>query len=330
MSSKTIKKIAILTSGGDSPGMNKVIESIVSRSLDFNLVPYLIFNGFKGLVDNEFKKAKIDEILEKSNLSGSMIYCSRFNDFSKSENISKAISNLKMNQIDCLFVLGGNGSMQGANLLVNKGIKVIAIPCTIDNDVSYTDYSIGFDSALNVIADTIDLLKNTARSHRNIFLIELMGRNCSALTIATAYINNVDYVITPFNILDKLEILKVCKKIIKNKKREIIFLITERLYSSSELSSIADYIQQNTNISTKVHVMGFIQRGAKPTGYERYTATKMGYFAIESYLKNKYNIMISMKGKELTYYPLDKEFYKNEDKDEISYLLSTINRYKID
>lgn len=321
------RKIAILTSGGDAPGMNKVIESLITRALDFNIESYIIKNGFLGLCNNEIFKADYYHIKQKASLSGSMIFCSRFSDFSKPENLTKAINNLKQKEIDCLFVLGGNGSMSGASLLVKNNINVIGIPCTIDMDVNFSDYSIGFDSALNAIADTLDLLKNTARSHGNIFLVELMGRNCSSLTLATAYINNVDYVITPFNVLNKEEILSVCQKIIKNNSRDIFILITERLYTNEQLNEISDYLQDNTKKSTKIHIMGFIQRGAKPTGYERYNATRMAYRAIELFAKNKFNFMIGLKGNEFITTSLDNYFHRIDDDNEIKYLLSTINKY---
>ena len=322
------RRIAILTSGGDAPGMNKVIESLITRALDFKYECYIIKNGYKGLCDNEIYPADYYHIKQKSSLSGSMIFCSRFNDFKEEDNLNKAVINLKKLKIDCLFVLGGNGSMSGAKLLIKKDINVIGIPCTIDMDVNYTDYSIGFDSALNAIADTLDLLKNTARSHGNIFLVELMGRNCSALTLATAYINNVDYVITPFNFMDKNQILHICNQIINTKNsRDIFILVTERLYSNEELNEISDFVQSNTNKSTKIHIMGFIQRGAKPTGHERYNATRMAYKAIELLNESKTNFMIGLNGNDFITTSLDNDFHKIENEKEIKYLLSTINKY---
>ena len=321
-------KIAVLTSGGDAPGMNKAIATIVNYAKNFDIKSYVVINGFVGLCENDIRLANLKKINRSINQAGSLILCSRFKDFNRPENFQKAIDNLKSKSIDCLIILGGNGSYMGAKLLAKNGINVICLPCTIDNDINYTEYSIGFDSAINTISNNIDLLRTTAKSDRKIYLIELMGRKCSTLTTTTALANNIDYVITPQNKLNKNELVEIIKRKRKLDHQEILVLITENLYSYNELYEMTTFIETTTGINTKLHIMGFIQRGAPPTGIEKYNATRMGMFAIDCILNKNFNVAIGIDGKKmLATNLLTNEFSYYDNEQEIGKILSFINKH---
>lgn len=328
------KNIAILTSGGDAPGMNKVLYTIFSLAQRNCLQTYVVIGGYEGLYNNDIRVANEKILYRNSNRSGSVIYSSRFKKMIEHDYIVfEMIKNLKNKNIQTLFILGGNGSFQGAKLLLKNGIDVICLPCTIDNDIITTEYTIGFDSALTAICDTIDNLNNTANSHGNVFLLEIMGRECSDLTIAASYASKVDYVVTPDNILSLDDFINIIQTYKKLKKRSIIFLITERIYGENGLPSLSELhkeIENRTNISTKTHVIGFVQRGAKPTALERYNATRLGIYAFNQFFNGRVNICVGIKGENLISHNLldFKNFNKKTKKSKTIEKINLINNIK--
>lgn len=324
-----IKKVAILTSGGDAPGMNKIIHSCCENLIYKNIEPYVVINGYRGLYDGDIRKANMTILESNANNSGSIIYSSRFNEHLKKETIKKEIDNLKKNDIDVLIVIGGNGSYEGAKLISKNGFNVVCLPATIDNDVSFTQYTIGFDSALSAIVDTIDNLNYTAKTHGNVFLIEAMGRDCSDLTLAAALASRVDYIVTKYN---KLEMNQYVEKVneLKAKRRSILFLISEKIYEDNYfLEKLSNYIEQKTNIKTKAHIIGFIQRGAKPTATERYNAARVAKHCIDCIVQNKLNIAIGIDGDKFIETDLiNNDFENKKDEKEILKTIEIINNKK--
>lgn len=327
MIKNNIKNVAILTSGGDAPGMNKVIYTCCNNLIKKNIKPFIILDGYLGLFQNKIKKANMIILENSANHSGSIIYSSRFDEHRNKDIIKKSVSNLKKNNIDVLIIIGGNGTFEGSKLLINSGIKVICIPATIDNDISNTEYSIGFDSALSSIVDTIDNLNNTATSHGKVFLIEAMGRDCSDLTLAAGLASRVDYIVTKHNKLSPDEYVSIIKKLSK-KRRSIIFLITEKIYENDkfDLPFLKNYINLYTNKKAEFHIIGFIQRGAKPTAFERYNAARLGNFAVELILNNTFNVAIGVKGQKLIKNNILKtNFNKKRDTKDIINKINLIN-----
>ena len=204
-----IKKVAILTSGGDAPGMNKLVYTCCELLKEHNIEPFVVIEGFKGLYNNDIRPANMWILETNANLSGSVIYCSRFENHKEDDVLKQEAKNLKDNGIDALIVIGGNGSYEGAKRLIKHGVKVMCLPATIDNDVGFTEYTIGFSSALSAIVDTIDNLNQTARTHGNVYLIEAMGRDCSDLTLAAALSARVDYIVTKYNKLTDKQYLDI-------------------------------------------------------------------------------------------------------------------------
>ncbi|MGL4952028.1 MAG: ATP-dependent 6-phosphofructokinase [Mycoplasma sp.] len=328
---KKISNIAILTSGGDSPGMNKTIMTIVDNATKHGIKSFVVLNGFEGLYTDRIREANVRILENNANLAGSCILSSRFPQFKDDEVTKVCIENLKKHKIDLVFVLGGNGSYQGARKLKNFGIDVIGLPCTIDNDIAHTEFTIGFDSALNAVTDTIDMLKTTCDTHGNTMLVEIMGRHCSDLTIAASSATNVDYIVTPYNIIDKDKFCDVVQKIrsIPHKKSALI-LITELMYTGKEgaqmsLSDLRAYIEEKTKIPTKTHVIGFVQRGAKQTAIERYNASRMASFAVECAVKGIVNVAVGINGPTEHYTSIDEDFDSNESSSKVLKSLENVN-----
>ncbi|MGL4950631.1 MAG: ATP-dependent 6-phosphofructokinase [Mycoplasma sp.] len=328
---KKISNIAILTSGGDSPGMNKAIMTIVDNASKHGIKSFVVLNGFQGLYADRIREADVRILQNNANLAGSCILSSRFPEFKDDEVTKVCVANLKKHKIDLVFVLGGNGSYQGARKLKNFGIDVIGIPCTIDNDIAHTEFTIGFDSALNAVTDTIDMLKTTCDTHGNTMLVEIMGRHCSDLTIAASSATNVDYIVTPYNIIDKD---KFCDVITKTRsiphKKSVLILITELMYtgkngSEMNLPDLRAYIEQKTGIPTKTHVIGFVQRGAKPTAIERYNASRIATFAVDCAVKGTVNVAIGINGPSEVIIDIDEDFDSNESSAKVLRSLESVN-----
>ncbi len=290
MNKNTIQKIAILTSGGDSPGMNSAINAIVRSSLSNGIEPFLVYEGYKGLIDKNIEKASIDKIKGYENKGGTLIYSARFPEF-KEEKIRKiAVSNLNEMGINALVAIGGDGTYMGASKLSSMGIKTVALPGTIDNDISTTDFTIGFDTALNTIVDSIEKAKDTSLSHNRCNVIEIMGRYCGDLTINAAIATSANVMSCSERKLSEQDIIKKVSNIRKNGVRDIIILVTEHLY---DISKLAKKIELETGIETKHTVLGHIQRGGNPSAFDKVLATKMGVFAVKQILSGKTNIAIN-------------------------------------
>ena len=238
-----IKKVAVLTSGGDAPGMNKLVYTCCDLLKQNNIEPYVVIDGYKGLYENDIRPANMWILETNANLSGSVIYCSRFEKHLEEDVIEQEVKHLKDNEIDVLIVIGGNGSYIGAKRLMDRGIKVMCLPATIDNDINFTEFTIGFNSALSAIVDTIDNLNQTAKAHGNIFLIEAMGRDCSDLTLAAALSARVDYIVTKYNKLEEKDYLAIVKEM-KKTRRSVLFLISEKLYDDvAYLTKLRKYLE---------------------------------------------------------------------------------------
>ena len=324
---QNIKNIAILTSGGDSPGMNAAIRATAKNAVNHDIKPYLIYEGYKGLLDENIKPANIMELDKFISRGGTHIYSYRFPKFKEVEIQKKARDILKKHDIDALVVIGGDGSYKGAYALHKLGVQVIGIPGTIDNDIPFTDSTIGFYSAVNAVVSTIDNIRNTAQSHNRLVLIEVMGRYCPDIAIFAGIATGAEAVITNENIFSMDDFVKTAKKIRDNGKRSIIFVISELIYGQNgrqTLPEIAKIITQKTGIVSRTLVVGHIQRGATPTGIDRFYATRFGIFAVELLLYGKSGIAVGNKGEELFYYDINKS--NNSKRVKHKYLIDLSNK----
>lgn len=274
-----VKKIGVLTSGGDSPGMNAAIRAVVRSALHHNIEVMGIYNGYEGLIaDNMFSmdRSSVSDISAKG---GTILGSARLESFKQLETQKKAVEILKARQIEALIVIGGDGTYKGAHALSELGIRCVGLPGTIDNDISSTDFTIGFDTALNTVIEAIDKLRDTSSSHHRCSIIEVMGNRCADLAIFAGLSCGAEVIITPHvqyseeTTLDLINYYEQTKK-----KRHAIVLITEKI---TDVHDLAIKVSEKTGFSGRATVLGHIQRGGAPSAADRMLATRMGDKAVQ-------------------------------------------------
>lgn len=272
-----IKKIGVLTSGGDAPGMNAAIRSVVRTALTQGLEVYGIYDGYLGLYEDRIVKLDRSSVSDVINRGGTFLGSARFPQFKEVEIREKAIENLKKHDIDALVVIGGDGSYMGAKKLTEMGYPCIGLPGTIDNDIAGTDYTIGYLTAMNTVIDAIDRLRDTSTSHQRISIVEIMGRHCGDLTLMSAIAGGCEYVITPEKGLNKDKLFENIRDGIQKGKKHAIIALTELMVDATEL---AKEIEAATGRETRATVLGHIQRGGNPGAFDRILASRMGNYAV--------------------------------------------------
>ena len=292
-----MKRIAILTSGGDAPGLNACIRAIVRSGYYYGLEVLGVKRGFKGLIENDFFTLSTRDVSGIIDKGGTILLTSRENRFSEFKYRKIAYENLRKLDIDGLFVVGGNGSLEGAYLLSAEfDIPIIFIPKTIDNDVFGTDYTIGFDTAVNTVVDAISKIRDTSYSHERIFIVEVMGRKSGFIALASGIASGSDLTLIPeypfpmYLIEESIE-----KAFLKGKKNFIIVLAEGVAYAKDLRNTLLERLsKKEINISEiKYSVLGYIQRGGSPSAFDRILATKFGVFAVKQFLAGHKNIMVS-------------------------------------
>jgi len=283
-----MKKIALLTSGGDSPGMNAAIRSIVRTCLFHNIIPIGIKRGYQGLLDDELIEMNASSVGNILQQGGTILRSSRCKEFFEKEYRAKAAEVLKKNNIDALIVIGGDGSFNGAYELSREHqIKVIGIPGTIDNDIKGTEYTIGFDTAVQNAVEAVDKIRDTASSHDRNFIIEVMGRQSSAIALTTGVCTGAEWVVTPNqNDVGIAQIVSSINSGIKRGKNSSIIIVAEGKQSGLSYKIHNELIEQH-GIESKVCVLGHIQRGGRPSALDRINASKMGNLAVLSLINGK-------------------------------------------
>ena len=287
-----IKKIAILTSGGDAPGMNTAVKAVVNASINKGLEPYIVFEGYKGLTEGNFKSVTKKYVQWIGNLGGTKIYSTRFPEFKDEEVRKKAVENMKEEGIDALVAIGGDGSYMGAAKLTEMGIKTIALPGTIDNDISSTDYTIGYHTALDTIVRYLDQVRETGESHNRLQIVETMGKFCGDLAINSAIAVGADILSSSERKLSEEEIIKKVKECKAAGKRSILMVITENIYN--DLYALGKRIEEATGIETRVNIIGQAQRGGTPVADDRVLASSMGLFAVEKLIEGETGVAVNI------------------------------------
>lgn len=278
-----MKKIAVLTSGGDAPGMNAAVRSVVRYALSQGVEVLGIHRGYHGILHEEIEvlnRRSVSDIIDRG---GTFLKTARCLEFKHEEVRAQAYEILKEKGVEGLVVVGGDGSFMGAYLLSKFGISTVGIPGTIDNDLPYTDYTIGFDTALNTILDSVRKLRDTSSSHERVSIVEVMGRNCGDLALYSALAGGAEAVIVPEYPFNREEL---CQRILdskKNNKLHSLVILAEGAGSAEELTK---YIQEKIGLDTRATVLGHIQRGGIPTARDRVMASLMGKKAVDILLKN--------------------------------------------
>ena len=273
-----VKKIAVVTSGGDAPGMNACLRAVIRAGLYYGKDMYVVYDGLRGLVEGQIKQVNKDFTQDIINRGGTVIRSARLPEFKQPEVAEKAANNLKDFEIDVLIGIGGDGTFRGLNLLSTFGVKVVGIPGTIDNDVGSTEQTIGFSTALNTICECIDKLKDTSGSHQRCSLIEVMGRDCGDLAMYAALAEGAEGVICVEHPLKEDVLFRKLRKMKAQNKSHAIIIVSENLYDIREL---AKKIEAETNFDTRTEVLGRLQRGGSPSAEDRVLAAKMGARSID-------------------------------------------------
>jgi len=274
-----IKRIGVLTSGGDSPGMNAAIRAIVRSALAQGLEVVAIEDGYKGMVEGRMWQMNSRSVSDIILRGGTMLGSARLPEFKDRAVRSTAVRNLQENGVEAVVVIGGDGTYRGAMALTEMGINCIGLPGTIDNDVASSDYTIGFDTALNTVIQNIDKLRDTSSSHHRCSVVEVMGNHCGDLALFAGISCGAELIITPERGYDEAAILAKLKYLDEvRKKRHAIVVISEKI---TDVGDLAKKISEVTSFSGRSTVLGHIQRGGSPTAFDRVLATRMGDKAVE-------------------------------------------------
>lgn len=300
-----LKKIGVLTSGGDSPGMNAAIRAVVRSAIYYKLDVAGIYQGYKGLIEGNIKPLdarRVGNILQRG---GTVLQTARCLEFMTENGMYLAKENLERWRIDALVTIGGNGTFTGAHRFGNQfNIPIIGIPGTIDNDLYGTDYTLGFDTAANIIIESVDRIRNTALSHNRLFFVEVMGRNSGYLAVESAVASGAAAILIPEE-ETSLEALSTQIDLgLKTGKASNIVIVAEgnKLGSATEIAQ--EFIKSYPYYETKVTVLGHIQRGGNPSSKDRVLASKMGVGAIEGLIAGKRDVMIGEINHQMVYTPL--------------------------
>ena len=307
-----IKKIAILTSGGDAPGMNAALRCCVRAGLYYGKEMYVVYDGYKGLVEGNIHQVTKDFTADIINRGGTIIRTARLKEFKERETVLKAVEILHDFDIDVVIGIGGDGTYRGLQCLANEGIKVIGIPGTIDNDVASTDYTIGFMTALNTICDCVDKIKDTSSSHQRCSVIEVMGRHCGDLAVFSSIAEGAEMTISSDHAVKEEELFKKLRRLKSQKKSHAIVIVSENLYDIHELGA---RIQEKTGFETKCEVLGRLQRGGNPCAFDRILAARLSAHAIElcNHEFETNGRICGFKNGEVVDYPIDEALEMKRD-----------------
>ena len=302
-----IKRIGVLTSGGDAPGMNAAVRAVVRASSYFSVECVAIYKGYQGLIDDETKLMNARSVNNIINKGGTILKSARCLEFRTPEGRKKAYETIKKHTIDALIVIGGDGSFTGAMIFHSEfNFPVIGIPGTIDNDIHGTTHTIGFDTALNTVIDAIDKIRDTAISHNRLFFVEVMGRDAGHIALNTGIGAGAEEILVPEEDMGLDRLLESLKRSEKTGKSSSIVVIAEGDKTGKNVFEIAEYVEKNLPYyEVRVSVLGHMQRGGRPSCFDRVLASRMGVHAVESLLKGVSNVMVGIDNSKMILTPLE-------------------------
>ena len=320
-----MKKIAVLTSGGDAPGMNACVRAVVRAGLKLGNEMYVVYEGYKGLVEGRIEQVDRNFVSDIINRGGTILRTARLPEFKEEAYQNIAVKQLESYGIDSLIVIGGDGTYRGAQALAAKGISVIGIPGSIDNDVCSTEACIGFDTAQNTICECIDKLRDTTASHQRCTFIEVMGNKCGDLAIYSAVAEGVEIVISQEHPYDEDKIVEKLKSLKGGKKKHSLVIVSEKMFDN--IFELVKRVSERTGIECRAQVLGHIQRGGSPSARDRILATRYGAEAVRAIENGESCVALGLFGDEIKHVPFEEAFTmeKVPHKDLIK-LLSLVNR----
>lgn len=311
-----MKTIAILTSGGDAPGMNAVIRSVVRTAIYNDLKVLAIKEGYNGLIKGDIETMTLSSVADIIHRGGTILRTARSDEFMTEEGINQALEVIKKFKIDAIVVLGGDGTLRGARELARRGIKIIGVPCTIDNDLGYTDYTIGFLTAVETAVSAISKLRDTSESHGRAIVLQVMGRNCGDIALYSGIAGGAESIVIPEVELNTDAIINKIKNGKKRGKKHHIIVAAEGALDAYELARI---IEEKGAIETRVTVLGYVQRGGVPTVQDRILASDFGYEAVNLLLSGKSGLALGYRSGKIIEVDIDEalETKKAFDKDQL-------------
>lgn len=320
-----MRKIAVLTSGGDAPGMNACVRAVVRTGLKLDCEMYVVYEGYKGLVEGRIEQVDRNFVSDIINRGGTILRTARLPEFKEETYQKMAIKQLKTYGIDSLIVIGGDGTYKGARDLAQRGISVVGIPASIDNDVCSTEACIGFDTAQNTICECIDKLRDTTASHQRCTFIEVMGNKCGDLALYSGVAEGVEIVISQDHPYDEDNVVEKLLSLKGGKKKHSLVVVSEKLFP--DIFEFAERITERTGIECRAQVLGHIQRGGSPSARDRILATRYGSEAVKAIVDGESCIALGLFGDEIKHVPFDVAFTmpKSPHKDLIK-LLKLVNR----
>lgn len=305
-----MQKIAVFTSGGDAPGMNAAVRAVVRKSIFHGIAVFGIKRGFHGLINNEIVPMQLGSVADSIHRGGTILLTARSPEFLTAEGQARAIAVLRQEQIDGLVVVGGDGSFRGAQVLHEAGIPTVGVPATIDNDLAYTDYCIGFDTAVNTVADAINRLRDTATSHERIYVIEVMGRDSGLIALHAGLAGGAESIIIPEAPFDLTEVCSRLQRGVDRGKLHSVILVAEGAGSAMH---IGEEIKRIMQLEVRVTILGHLQRGGSPTAFDRILASRLGAKAVELLLEGQSGLMTGFYKGEIMATPFAQVFAQKQE-----------------
>ncbi|MBQ6018661.1 MAG: 6-phosphofructokinase [Clostridia bacterium] len=303
--------IAVLTSGGDAPGMNAAVRAVARYGCESNLRVLGIRRGYQGLINNDMYEMNLRSVSDIIHRGGTTLFSARCPEFKTEEGMQKAVEVCKANEIDGIVVIGGDGSFRGARDLSLRGVPCVGVPGTIDNDIACCDYTIGYDTALNTIMDMVDRIRDTTESHDRCSVVEVMGRRAGYLALNGGIAVGATSILIPEHAFDvKTDVIDRMARTQETGKKHFIVMLAEgcadmlREQGFDGAIGLANYIEKNTNVESRATILGHVQRGGSPTAKDRIVASKMGYRAVELLKNGIGNRVVAMQHDEILDYDI--------------------------
>jgi 6-phosphofructokinase 1 len=314
-------RIAIITSGGDAPGMNAAIRAVTRTALALGDKVYGVYDGYKGLIEGKFEKFTRSDVSETLNKGGTILGTARLPEFNQIEIQNLAVKQLTARAIDGVVCIGGDGTYRGALALTKLGIKCIGIPGTIDNDIASTDFTIGFSTALNTAVEAIDKLRDTSTSHQRCSIIEVMGRRCGDLALYSGICCGAEYIITDDTGLNKQDLLDSLKENRLEGRKHAIVVISENM---TDVHKLAEEVEEYTGYECRATILGYVQRGGCPTPEDRLLASRMGAHAVELLHQDIYGCAIGVSNNKMVHMDFEAALNKSKSSKELLGLVNKI------
>lgn len=319
-----MKAIGILTSGGDAPGMNAAIRAVVRTAIYYGYKVYGIEKGYRGLLDEEFVEMDLSSVGDIIQRGGTILKSSRCDEFKTAEGREKAVEILENYGIESLVVIGGDGSFTGAKLLSELGVKTIGIPGTIDNDLAYTDYTIGFDTAMNTVIDAIGKIRDTSSSHDRVNIVEVMGRNCGDLALYAGVAGGAETIVVPEREIRTDEIVSKLRTTQKRGKKHSIIVLAEGADIEGGALGLKNALTVKDKADVRITVLGHVQRGGSPSAFDRILASKLGNKAVELLIEGKSKRVVGIKDNKIIDIDIDDALSMEKEFDQDLYEMAKI------